>query len=48
MRNSETYRGACGESDFIQSETGEQFLRYPLSLKPISKNVVIELPTDKM
>jgi hypothetical protein len=27
--------GACGTSSFMQSDTGEQFIRFPLTLKMV-------------
>jgi branched-chain amino acid transport system substrate-binding protein len=35
IQESGTLDGACGTSSFIRSDTGEQFIRYPLTLKRI-------------
>jgi branched-chain amino acid transport system substrate-binding protein len=35
IQESGTQNGACGTSSFVRSDSGEQFIRYPLTLKTI-------------
>lgn len=43
LHRSDVLEGACGVSSFGRSDSGEQFVRFPISLKTITESMIVEI-----